>query len=368
MHGIFPHNSGGSLHLKYAINKRYDHFIVIGGWGIGKTTLLKEFKKITQSQSVLTSTLNVPEFTEKNLLSPVINLITQLPRNLPVKREKLKSFYDSMQGIGITIPVVGGGIDFKDKKKYEGDPQVLLLDSLIKLWNGVKNDKKPIVVFLDDVQNYNLIPEFLTLLKNVLSDNEIIENTGYLFVLSSTDDGWNKFLEKLNPVGRYFIPILKLENINKQSLDKLVNESLKGTGVTFTADVIKNIYDITEGHPFLIQIICNYLFDNQIKGKVTAEQIDTSLDQAITELRPVILDPIYNLASEQEKQILHLLSTKYKIYTFEEILNLISKLKIRKGAASTIINRLCEKKMLIKIGRGHYKIVNKIFNVYVQRQ
>ncbi|MBI5401832.1 MAG: hypothetical protein HY959_00385 [Ignavibacteriae bacterium] len=355
-------------HLKDALNKKYNHFITTGGWGIGKTTLLKEFKKIAQSKSIISSTLNVPEFIEKDLLTPVINLISQLPRNLPIKREKLKSFYESMKGIGITIPVIGGGIEFKEKNKYEGDPQGLLLDSMIKLWKSLKNDMKALVVLLDDVQNYRVIPEFLTLLKNVLSDSEFIENTGYLFVLSSTYDGWNMFLQKLNPIGRYFIPILKLENISKKSSDVLIQESLKETGVAFSSDVTHNVFEITEGHPFLIQIICNYLFDNQIKGKVSIEQFDTSLNQAISELSPIILDPLYFKASGQEKDILHIMSSEYRIYTFEELLISAKKFKIGKGHLSATLNRLYEKGMIVKIERGKYRIINKIFNIYLEKK
>jgi len=354
-------------HLKNAFAGKFEHFIVTGGWGTGKTTLLKEFKKITHSRDVLSSALNVPEFTGKDLLAPVLNLITQLPRNLPVKGEKLKAFYESMQGLGISFPVVGGGINFSKVKKYEGDPQVLLLDSLVKLWDSLKKDQKAVVVFLDDVQNYNNIPEFLTLLKNVLSDSEIVEKTGFLFVLSSTNEGWSSFLQKFNPVGRYFIPILRLDNIERSSVKDLILTSLKGTGVSFSDDVVKSVFDITEGHPFLIQIICSYLFENQIKGKVTSEQVDTSLNQVIDELSPIVLDPLYNLASEQEKNVLRKLSAAYKVYSFEEIQSLAGNVVKNKGPLSTTINRLCEKGLMIKTGRGRYRVVNKIFNIYFRR-
>jgi ATPase subunit of ABC transporter with duplicated ATPase domains len=37
-------------HLENMKVKRYDHFVVVGGWGTGKTTLLKEFRKIAHAQ------------------------------------------------------------------------------------------------------------------------------------------------------------------------------------------------------------------------------------------------------------------------------------------------------------------------------
>ena len=36
--------------LEEARNGRCDHFLIIGEWGIGKTSLLKEFKRIAQEK------------------------------------------------------------------------------------------------------------------------------------------------------------------------------------------------------------------------------------------------------------------------------------------------------------------------------
>jgi Cdc6-like AAA superfamily ATPase len=58
-------------------NKRYDHCLIMGEWGIGKTALLKEFKKIAQSQKLLTSLVTIREFQESDtFLSATQHLIT----------------------------------------------------------------------------------------------------------------------------------------------------------------------------------------------------------------------------------------------------------------------------------------------------
>ena len=55
--------------------KRQNHMIILGKWGIGKTSLLKQFKKIAQSQGLLSTYCPISKFTEKDTTADGINLI-----------------------------------------------------------------------------------------------------------------------------------------------------------------------------------------------------------------------------------------------------------------------------------------------------
>jgi len=357
-------------HLEMAGKDRFDHFIVIGNWGTGKTTLLKEFRKHAQAHKVLTSFVSVHEFSDNNLQAPVVHLLTQIPRNLPIKFERLKHYSKYLQGVGITLPIIGGGIEIGEKEKFKGDPQDLLVQGLLELWQGLKEETDSLVIFLDDVQNYDAVPQFMSVLKNVLSDDDITKKTGYLFVLSATEEGWNQFLKKYHPIGRYFVPILKTSSFSEIKTLRIVEESLNGTRVSFSNDVKKLVYEYTEGHPYLLQIFCTYLFENQIKGSVGREQVDVAVTQTLNELGPIILDQLYSSASEQEKIILQAMAATYKTYSFNNVLRIIKQKKIRigKGPLSTILVRLAEKKLIVKIERGKYHIANKLFNEFITRQ
>lgn len=302
--------------------KRYDHFVVVGSWGTGKTTLLKEFRKTVQTKKVLASLVSVHEFTSGDLLPPIIQLLTYIPRNLPIKFERFKRFTKYLQGVGVTLPVVGGGFEIGEKKRFDGDPQVLLLDGLVQLWQELKEETDALVVFLDDVQHYESVPQVLGVLKNVLSDDDIMKKTGYLFVVAAT---------------------------------KEVQEA---------------VYDYTEGHPFQMQILCSYLYENQIGGKVERDQLDAALSQTLEELGPIVLDPLYSQASEQEKSVLQTMSSEYRVYGFDEILKQAEDQpdRISKGTLGPILARLNEKGLLVKLGRGKYRFVNRLFNEYVARQ
>jgi predicted transcriptional regulator len=105
-------------------------------------------------------------------------------------------------------------------------------------------------------------------------------------------------------------------------------------------------------------------------GKVTRNQLDSALSQTLEELGPIILDPLYASASEQEKTLLERLSLSFKTYAFEEILRVLrqSKIQMQKGPLSTMLSRLIEKGIVLKMERGKYRIVNRLFNEFITRQ
>ena len=347
-------------------NKRYDHFLVLGEWGIGKTALLREFKKIVQSRKVLASFVTIREFQENDtFLSATQHLITQIPKSLPIKPDILTSFKEYLAGIGITLPLVGGGIQIPERSEPAGDPQVILLDALLKLWNSVKDITDILVILLDDVQNYSPISGFLTILKNVLSDELTVKETGFLFVLSSTVKGWSGFLAKHHPIGRYFTPILKLEPLSyKQTMDFL-DETLATTGVQFDDEVKDKIFEYSGGHPYELQVLCSFLYDNQIAGEVTVDVWDVSLDSAITQMGDVLLDTLYESASETEKAILKEYAEDSEDFRSKRI-DIETKVLSSEEVAK-YLNRLADKELLVRRGRGIYTFPDRIFREYVSK-
>lgn len=357
----------GNMFDDALIIKRYNHFLVLGEWGIGKTSLLKEFKKIAQSNKILTSYLPIRNFQESDkFISATQHLISQIPKNMPIKYESLKTFIEYLRGLGINFPVIGGGIHLPEKTELTEDPQVLLLDALERLWHAVKKDTDVIVVLLDDVQNYKPISGYLTILKNVLSDDIIIKNTGFLFVLASTPEDWSQFLKKHHPIGRYFLPIVKLNRLSPEQTLEVLDKTLESTGVIFDKTIKKLVYEYSEGHPFELQVLCSFLYDNQIGGKVNKNVWDISLDMTITQMGDVLLDFLYDIASSSEREVLKVLAedtgpVESKVITA----------KIKEFQSETVnkyLNRLVAKKLLVRKERGVFAFPDRLFREYVFRK
>ncbi|MEW6097172.1 MAG: BlaI/MecI/CopY family transcriptional regulator [bacterium] len=314
----------------------------------------------------MTSYLPIREFQETEpdgFISATKHLISQIPKNLPVKYELLKNFMEYLRGIGISIPVIGGGVQLPEKNDIKGDPQVLLLDALERLWYAVKKETDVVVILLDDVQNYKPISGYLTILKNVLSDDIILKDTGFLFILASTPEGWSQFLKKHHPIGRYFIPTMRLNRLNLTETLEVLDKTLESTGVTFNDSVKSKIWEYTEGHPFELQILCTFLYDNQIEGKVTDEIWEVSLMLAINQLGEILLDYLYEDASPSEAEVLKVVSEEYKPVESKVVTEKIN--KFSKEAVNKYLNRLVEKGLLIKEKRGFYAFPDRMFREYV---
>ena len=63
--------------LDDAASNRPSHLIILGDWGIGKTSLLRQFKKIAQGKGYLASFCSISKFSAKEKVKDGINLISQ---------------------------------------------------------------------------------------------------------------------------------------------------------------------------------------------------------------------------------------------------------------------------------------------------
>lgn len=342
--------------------ERFDHFLVLGEWGVGKTSLLKEFKKIAQVNKILCSYISIRSFQENDTFLDATKHLAASLTNLPVKYKVLKDFTDYLKGMELNFPFIGGGVQISDKKELQPDPQVLLIKALKKLWNSVKKETKSLVVLLDDIQNYHPISNYLTIIKNVLSEDTIVKETGFIFILASTPDAWSHFLKKHHPIGRYFTPIIKLKRLTIDQVINVLDRTIEGTGVVFD-DIIKaRVYEYSEGHPYELQVLCSYLYDNQIQGKVTKDTWETSLNMAVNHLGDVLFDYIYDSASPTEREVLMALADEYEPI---ESKALTKKVKLKNEMVNKYLNRLVSKKLVVRKERGVFALPDRMFREYI---
>jgi len=94
-----------------------DHFLVLGDWGVGKTTLLKEFRNVAQSAGILTSFISIEGYQKGDKVQDGIkDLVTQIPRGLPTSTSKLKAYVKQIEEMGIQI--LGSGVKFTRSIDY----------------------------------------------------------------------------------------------------------------------------------------------------------------------------------------------------------------------------------------------------------
>lgn len=344
---------------------RPSHFIVIGGWGSGKTSLLREFKKISQKEGSVCSFVSMRGFEGRDTLRDSIEyLIGEIAIRLPLDVSKLTKFTKELSSVGVSI--AGTGFQFS-KDVIRGDPQTFFYTNMLNLWSDLKNETKVVVVLIDDVQNLSPVSVAMSVLRNTLADEKIVKETKFLFVLASTPDGWKPFLQRDHPIGRYFTPRMKLTNLSEKDTIKMIDTYLKGSGVKFSKDVKKKVFDYTKGHLYETHVLCNHLFENQIKGNVTEQVFEPALTATLETLGEEIFNNLYESASETEQVILAIICGGKGRRNFNEILKDIEK-EMTKAVMASALERLVGKKVIEKPRRGEYEVPDALFREYVLRK
>jgi len=351
--------------IRDAKNGKCDHFLVLGDWGIGKTVLLKEFKRKAQDKGFLTSMITIRKFTDDEGLNEATkHLVKSILMKLPIELGKLKKFMEQISSLGIQI--LGSGFTIAKSATRTTDSQLFLLASLRGLWEDLKTKSKVVPILIDDVQNFDKISEIFTLIKNILSDDEIVK-AGYLFILACTPDSWSKFIQLHHPIGRYFTPRLTLKRLSKQETFEVVDKTLEGTGVVFDTEIREMIYEYTQGHPYELQVLGANLYDREIKGRVTEAQWLPALNETMLILGENVWDTLYNGASVRERVVLYLVSLSEGSVSRKSIVELVKKHKlgIQEANISKFLGRLVKKGLLCKPKKSEYACIDKLFREYI---
>jgi hypothetical protein len=332
--------------LKKADNKFQSHTLILGEWGMGKTTLLRYFKKLAQS-------IGYPTF--------------YIPLAKHVRNFKTKDVFDLIYN---EIFLNLGKFDFGQNGKKKRVPlQLEFTKFLLQLW---KNQNKELILFLlDDLQNISDLPQALDILRLVLSREEIIKNSNYLFLLSSTPSGWQAFVSKHDPIGRFFRNKIILKNLSKEEVKETIIQTLKETGVEFSIQVINMIYEYTQGHPYELQLLASHLYDNQIKGKVDIQTWEMSLLNALRDLGMEYFQSLWLKASEREKEILKILAEKKNWLAITDIRTiLITERRMRNfpiANAKNFLYRLHNKELVLRDTQGRFHIFDRMFAEYIMK-
>ncbi|MCX5656664.1 MAG: ATP-binding protein, partial [Candidatus Omnitrophica bacterium] len=168
-------------------DEQLEHILVLGEWGIGKTSLLRQFKKTSQDKGFWSCFCGVNRVDPKENISARLGLIVdEIILGLPVSEERIESLRRK----------------FNFKTKSASSVQLEFARFLLEAWKEMRASLS--CIFLDDVQNFLPRFEVIDILRATLSREDIMKQTRFVFILSSTFQGWDYFLNKHDPIGRFF--------------------------------------------------------------------------------------------------------------------------------------------------------------------
>jgi len=361
---FFEQRLNRALHTRF-----FEHFLVFGNWGIGKSTLSKEYKKICQSRGHLASIVPLePLQSGTKLIEAARSVVEGIFRDLPYSADRFKKVFNYFNAIGFTI--VGTGFQFsRDTSKKEFSPQAFLHDTLLNLWQDLKDKTGVLVILLDDLDNFMAVPEFAMMLKATLSMDSLKE-AKILVGITSTPTNWQKLtsMERHHPLSRFFLSRVELGPLSENELRETILKSLAGTGVSFSRDVIARVFEYTEGHPFEMQVLCYHLFNNQLSRRVDVDVWDKALEVTLNDMGIAIFDYWFGQASGEEAKVLRAVAEEETPVSAKKIHRLAEsgKVSVSPRNAAKYLQRLVEKGLISKSGRGLYTVPDRMFGAYVR--
>ncbi len=346
-----------------------EHFLVLGDWGIGKSTLLREFKRMCQVRDCAAAIVRLQPLDENaGLIDAARTIIEGVLRDLPYPVTRFKrvlSFFDS---VGITV--LGSGLQFGRNTTTENlSSQAFLHDSLTELARDLDTQTNAIVILLDDLDNFMSQPDIVMTLKQTLSMDSV-RDAPILFGLACPSQHWHQLtsLERHHPVTRYFLHRTELGALSCGEVRETVLSSLAGTGVVFDRGIVDRVYSHTQGHPFEMQVLCHNLFSSQLSGRVGEQTWQKALEATVKDMGMAVFDQWYSTASHEEGKVLSVIAASNEPVSLSRIREAIRSRKWKKVEKNVAkyIQRLRTKNLIAKSGRGHYFVADPMFRTYLQ--
>lgn len=347
--------------------KHCEHFLILGDWGIGKSTLLREYKKICQSRGYISCIVPIePMQTGTSLLDAARIIIEGILHDLPYPVERFKKVLEFFSSLEINI--LGTGLKLqRNNNNNQGiiSPKAFLRDTLSKLWQDIEDKTDVFVILLDDLENFAAVPEILMTLKSALSTDSLMQSK-ILVGLASTSTNWLEItsVQKHHPLSRYFLSRVELALLTQIEVQETIRASLTGTGVLFSQEVMQDIFEYSGGHPFEMQLLCYHLFSNHLSRYVEIDIWEKALQAAVRDVGIAIFEKWCSELSVDEAKVLRILAEEENFVAFEK---LTTSLEMEKLIVSTeeILKNLLQQKLISRNIYGNYVIKDRMFRTYL---
>jgi len=341
------------------------NFIVLGDWGIGKTSLLYKMEQIVLKElakkfGAFCFHFSLDPICCKDWNGFCLVFLNQLKKNYAVTTglsQRLRSELSKWK-ISFTLPPI--------TVKRERPPETsFFIDELEGLW---KKHLQPsgidiAFLFLDDIHYFLQVgqSDAYFALRNIFQELPR-RNCNFSLVLSGPKLLFTQIVDLAEPFVRFFHPFylepFNLEGTREAILKRIAVNRLE---LNVSEAVISDIHEKTRGHPYFVMFTMYELL-NAIKGKkeINKDGFDKNWASILSMLEKTIFSGHFNGASTKEKDVI------LRISKLDEEIVSPSMIKGVKGAP-VLFSRLERKGLIIKRERGKYEVFHPLFRDYLRK-
>ena len=280
--GVKPPEFAGREKILHAADIVFDRvsgrlsakdFMLLGLRGVGKTVLLNYLHDMAKSKNFETIRFEAPEggMLAKNMVPELRALLRRLSMRKSVEHT-LERAGTALRNFAAVFKVSYEGVDFgvsKDLVADSGDMERDLPELLSSVAEAASARGKSIGIFLDEVQ-YLTNAEMAAIVKSCHDSAQ--KNLQFIFVGAGLPQIAALAGEAKSYAERLF-DYPEVGALDESSANIALVEPAERQGVSYSKDALAEIYRVTEGYPYFLQIWGKYVWDAADNSPISKEAV-----------------------------------------------------------------------------------------------
>jgi hypothetical protein len=342
------------------------NFAILGSWGMGKTSLLYEFKQIALEDL-------------KNKIKCASIFLALSPQSCKTWDNFSNYFFrnthsavSATQGIQQKVLQevknweIGVNAGVVSAKRAKSTPSPDLLEALENLWKKHLKPKGTEVafVFLDDLHYFPIKSEDSSYLNLRTTFQELVHRgCNYSLVVTAPSPLLTEIAETAEPLTRFFTRF-NLKPFAPEEAKEAINKRLGSTkqGIEVDDDVVEDIVEKTQGHPYFVMFVMFELLDKVGKTKnVNLKSLEQNWPKARESLFKTVFEQKFRSSSPKERELLmRIAEVDSEIVSAKDFPNFTG--------INVLLSRLEENELLQRKDRGQYSLFHPLFLEYLKDQ
>jgi DNA-binding transcriptional ArsR family regulator len=341
---------------------------IVGNRGIGKSSFLAKCGEIARRRGCVVIRFSAISG-EINNLEDLCNLVLLEIHGELEKRSKLgllkKDIDEFVRQFSFRIGIGDVGVEIKKGTSapiYSPALQLAFREKMLSVWGRIKDEFPAVVIMIDEAESLENVPGALMFLREVFSRLGE-EKCGYMILLSGKLAFPEKMTEAFSPLTRFFHPEC-LRNLSEKECGEFLQKSLSKTGIGMDENAIKMIYQLSNGHPYVLVSAARTIYENleDAGTAITEKHFRAFLSSVLRSLDTEFFGQLFGSASPLGKEVLGAMAELGGSASFSHI---VTKLNKPKGSVSPVLAELVESGAVEKKQRGEYSLFHNLFREYL---
>lgn len=340
------------------LNGNSKNIAILGEWGIGKTSLLRKFRQIGEEDFV---TAIIELGVSVNSLTTLFEVITRALADEAQRRVKISlAVKEFLEGLALSVNYGPVGVSIQRK---DTPPNILKVKKDLKEIR--ERIKRPFIIMLDNAEQLLKIEGSLMELRNVFQSIQSMDEVNCMLILAGREQLFADIRAVYEPAVRFFWGI-GLEPFALEETKEAIQKPLIGQKVSFTEALIGKIHELTQGHPYFVQLFAYHLFNLREGLTIDLQDLIKNYTRLFDFMGKRLFESTLSILSTREREIIQALAMIDKDVFTNADAKAVTKVK---GINQYLKNMSeLEVPVLAKLDRGQYKLYHPLFKEYIKRK